>query len=106
MRSSTSVVHWDALPAEGEGPTVRKSVPGQGASLRRIQIPAGTTADRHSHPHEQFVLVLEGSGNLRCETGEAELRPGTVIRLGPGAWHSAVFNTDTVLVEVNLQSVA
>jgi quercetin dioxygenase-like cupin family protein len=100
-----SVAHWDQVPAEGDGPTLRKVIPGQGASLKRVEIQAGTSADRHSHPHEQFVLVMEGSGNLRREAGEVELRPGTVIRFAPGAWHSARFDTDTVLVEVNLQSI-
>jgi quercetin dioxygenase-like cupin family protein len=105
MRNA-SIAHWDKVPAEGEGPTVRKVIRGQGASLKRVQVHAGASAERHSHPHEQFVLILEGSGSLQCEAGEVELRPGTVIRFGPGAWHSAKFDTDMVLVEVNLQSIA
>ncbi len=77
-------------------------VPGDGASLKRVNIPAGRKADRHSHPHEQFVLVISGAGRLECEAGPVELRPGTVLRFAPGAWHSAEFIADTVLVEVNL----
>ena len=94
--------HWDDLPAEGDEKVRRKLIMGQGASLKRVEIKAGTTANKHSHPHEQFVLVEKGAGRVACETGEIAIRPGTVIHFGPDAWHSAVFDTDTVLIEVNL----
>ncbi|WP_448187665.1 cupin domain-containing protein [Azospirillum sp. sgz301742] len=98
----TTVYTWNTVPPErGEG-TVRREIAGQGAVLKMVTIAAGTRAGRHSHPHEQFVQVLEGTGTLECETGTVALRPGMVIHFAPDAWHSAVFETDTVLVEVNL----
>lgn len=100
--SGTEVYRWDELPADTGSAAVRREIPGAGASLKQIEIPAGTRADRHSHSHEQFVVVLEGSGTLESEAGSVELRPGTVIHFAPNAWHSAVFATRTVLVEVNL----
>jgi hypothetical protein len=33
------------------------------------------------------------------------LLPGTALRLGAGAWHSAEFTADTVLIEFNLAAV-
>ncbi len=77
-------------------------LPGTGAALRQVHIKAGHTATRHSHPHEQFLLVLSGAGRLECEAGSVPLYPGTAIRLAPGAWHSAEFTADTVLAEFNL----
>lgn len=77
-------------------------IPGDGASLRMLRIAPGTEVPRHSHPHEQFVVVLEGGGRLDCEIGAVPLRPGIVIRLAPEAWHSAVITSDTTLMEVNL----
>jgi quercetin dioxygenase-like cupin family protein len=71
-----------------------------------VDVPAGRRADRHSHDHEQFVLVVSGAGRIECEAGALDLRPGTVIRFAPGAWHSAAFTQDTVLVEVNLAELA
>lgn len=99
----TDVYTWDSVPGHVQGGTDRREIPGDGASLKMLRIPAGTTAARHSHPHEQFVQVLEGTGRLECEAGTIPLAPGTVIRFGPEEWHSAVFETDTVLIEVNLR---
>jgi len=75
---------------------------GVGASIRQVHIPAGTVGTKHSHPHEQFFRVLSGAGQLACAAGSVPLRPGTVVRFAPGAWHQAEFSEDTVLLEVNL----
>lgn len=100
--TNVDVFQWAAVVAEGGAEAGRKTIPGLGASLKRVQIKAGAVAERHSHPHEQFVIVLEGGGRLECEAGSVALRPDTVLRFAGGAWHSAVFDTDTVLLEVNL----
>lgn len=100
---SVDVFHWDELPARADAGVERRLVPGHAASLKQVRIEAGTRAERHSHPHEQFLLVLQGTGRLECATGAVDLRPGTVLRLAPDAWHSALFETETVLVEVNLE---
>jgi quercetin dioxygenase-like cupin family protein len=92
---------WNLAPGDAAPP-----LPGAGATLRQVQVPAGHVADRHSHAHEQFLLVTAGSGRLSCAAGEVELTPGTVVRLAPGAWHSARFETATVLIEVNLTEPA
>ncbi|MBY6265417.1 cupin domain-containing protein [Azospirillum sp. 412522] len=98
----TDVTTWSDLPAQTDGGVERRSFPGTGASLKHIVIKAGTAAPRHDHPQEQFVIVVEGRALLNCEAGPVDLRPGMVIRFDPGAWHSADFVEDTVLIEVNL----
>jgi quercetin dioxygenase-like cupin family protein len=100
--TATQVYRWSDLPPAAAGRALKRGVPGQGASLQQVEIPAGAKADRHSHDHEQFVIVVEGTGRLQCDAGEVELKAGTVIHFPPHAWHSAVFDTRTVLVEVNL----
>ena len=97
--SGASITQWNLTPGADAGPGI---VPGDGASLKRVNIPAGRKGDRHSHLHEQFVLVVSGGGRLEREEGPIGLRPSTVLHFVPGAWHSAEFTTDTVLVEVNL----
>ena len=77
---------------------------GLGADLKRVAVPAGQTAPRHHHDHEQFILVLEGQARLLTADGTFPLAPGCIVRLEAGAWHEASFETDTVLVEVNLKS--
>ncbi len=99
---NAAAFNWDEVPAEGDTRVTRQAFAGDGVSLRRVSIKAGATAGRHSHEHEQVVLVLAGTGRLECEAGPVALRPDTVVHLRAGAWHSAAFDTDTVLLEVNL----
>lgn len=103
MPPSCQVHHWDTLSADVAGGVRRMLIAGDGADLKRVEIPAGTTAERHDHPHEQFVLVLEGTGRLTSAEGTCDLRPGTVLHLTAHTWHAAVFETATVLIEVNLR---
>ena len=92
---NVEVSQWDL--AAGTAPLA-----GEGASMRQVFVKAGYISARHSHEHEQFLLVLSGSARLECETGAVPLQPGTAIRFAPGAWHSAEFVADTVLLELNL----
>ncbi|MFP5513929.1 MAG: cupin domain-containing protein [Alphaproteobacteria bacterium] len=96
------VVRWNDLPAHADEGTERREFLGAGASLKHAVIKAGTSSPRHSHAHEQFVMVVEGRVLLTCEAGPVDLRQGMVIRFDPGAWHSAEYVEDTVLIEVNL----
>lgn len=95
--SEAAFNHWNLEPGTAAPP-----LPGNFATMRQVQVKAGYVATRHSHTHEQFLLVTAGDGLLQCAAGEVALRPGTVVHLGPGAWHSATFAADTVLVEFNL----
>jgi quercetin dioxygenase-like cupin family protein len=94
---------WDEVATQGDAKVDRRVIAGEGGDLKRVAVPAGTVADRHSHDFEQFFLVQAGTGVLTCAEGEIALRPGVVIHFEPGAWHSAVFETATVLVEVNFK---
>ncbi len=83
-------------------PTERAELPGAGATMRHVAIKAGHTATKHHHDHEQFLYVASGHGRLECAEGSVALTPGTALHLPAGAWHSAEFMADTVLIEVNL----
>ena len=94
---------WTDLPETAAASGVAKrSLPGSGAALVRVAVPAGTEAPRHSHDHEQFVQVIEGRGSLETGQGRVPFGPGSLFHFPAGTWHSAVFETDTVLVETNL----
>lgn len=75
---------------------------GTGGTMRQVAIKAGHIATRHHHDFEQFLFVVSGHGRLECEAGAIPLEPGTALRLESGAWHSAEFMADTVLLEFNL----
>ena len=70
----------------------------------RVKVPAGAKADRHSHPHEQFVQVVSGAGTLATEQGESAFAAGSVFHFPADAWHSASFDSDTILIETNLHA--
>lgn len=101
---ATTVSRWDDLIAEPGGAVRRTLFAGAGADLKRVEVPAGTTVPRHDHDHEQFLLVMAGHATLTTAEGEAELRPGSVVRFEAHAWHAADFHENTVLVEVNLRA--
>jgi quercetin dioxygenase-like cupin family protein len=101
--AGTSVFAWDDVAAVADANADRRVIAGVAGDLKRVEVPAGTVADRHAHDFEQFFMVLEGTGVLTCADGEIALKPGVVIHFKPAAWHSAVFETRTVLVEVNFR---
>lgn len=81
----------------------RRTLAAEHATLVQITIPAGTSAARHSHPHEQVVQVISGSGRLETAQGHRDFGPGSLFHFRAEVWHAAVFDTETVLVEVNLR---
>ena len=102
--SGPAATNWRDVEGATTDDIIRKEIAGEGVALKQVTIPAGTEAGRHDHPFEQFIQVISGSGVLQCGAGEVKLEPGTVVHLPAGSWHSAIFETDTVLVEVNLAS--
>lgn len=100
---SQHYVDWTEFPEEVAPSGLGKRVlSGIGASLVMVRVPAGTKADRHSHPYEQFVQVLSGSGVLETTQGARAFGPGNVFHFPLNTWHAARFDTDTVLIETNL----
>ena len=98
-------VSWDDITEEISASGVAKRVlPGVDVSLVMVRVPAGIKADRHSHPHEQFVQVVSGAGMLETAQGSRVFGPGSVFHFPPDTWHAARFDSDTVLIETNLMA--
>lgn len=98
------VNHWADIPARSSNASVAKRLlAGGGADLVRVEIKAGTVADCHAHPHEQFVQVLAGAGTLETMDGRQDFSAGSVFHFPAETWHAAVFDEDTILVETNLK---
>ena len=96
-------VAWSDRPDEpAANGIIKRSIPGSGASLVMVRVPAGTMGDKHSHPHEQFVQVISGSGTIETEDGAIRFIAGTVFHFPKDTRHQAIFDTETVLVETNL----
>lgn len=53
-----------------------------------MRMPAGTGAEPHSHPNEQWICVLEGVFQAVIDGKEVEARPGSLVYVPAGAVHS------------------
>jgi quercetin dioxygenase-like cupin family protein len=60
----------------------------------------GAVAARHSHPHEQFVVMVQGK--LRLIVGDAEMimGPDDIVVVPPNTPHEAVALEDTVVIDI------
>jgi len=107
-RTDTAVRHcisWGELPEQiSPAGVAKRALEGEGASLVMVRVPAGTKAPPHSHPHEQLVQVLSGSGVLETEQGSRPFGPGSLFHFPAETWHAAAFDSETVLIETNLNA--
>ena len=53
-----------------------------------MRMPAGTGAEPHSHPNEQWIYVLEGTFRAKVGDQELEAKPGSVIYVPANMVHS------------------
>jgi quercetin dioxygenase-like cupin family protein len=89
--ASYSVVDVDQLPGEGPGGAVRKVRRALGArafGFNHFTILPNVEGREHDHAgnqQEEVIYVLGGSGTLRVDGEEVELKSGRVIRLDPEA---------------------
>ena len=53
-----------------------------------MRMAAGTGAEPHSHPNEQWIYILEGSFRARIGDKELTAKPGSVIYIPANTVHS------------------
>jgi quercetin dioxygenase-like cupin family protein len=53
-----------------------------------MRMPAGTGAEPHSHPNEQWIYILEGTFRAKIGDTEVEARPGSVVYIPANIVHS------------------
>ena len=59
-----------------------------------MRMPAGTGAEPHSHPNEQWIYILEGSFRGEIEGKAFEASAGTVVYVPANAVHSGKASKD------------
>ncbi|MGM0592008.1 MAG: cupin domain-containing protein [Halobacteriota archaeon] len=74
-------------------------IEGERMQVGRVRMPAGTGANLHTHPNEQFIYVEEGTLEARIVGPDGEeytnsAEPGTVVYIPPNAEHAAHATTD------------
>ena len=98
------VLNWQDLTPQDTKGIEKRCLAGANGTLVQVDIPAGTQAPRHSHPHEQIVHVVSGTGTLETSEGTKRFQAGSLFHFPADTWHSAVFETPTVLVETNFNA--
>ena len=63
-----------------------------------MRMPAGTGAEPHSHPNEQWIYILEGVFHAHIDGKDVEAKPGSVIYVPANAVHSGKAGADRDVV--------
>jgi quercetin dioxygenase-like cupin family protein len=81
----------EAIPTVPAGPTyspgIARCVEGECSMVALVRIPGGTRAMPHSHPNEQWTLILEGRGFHNCYGETVATAPFGLVYDAPGAIH-------------------
>ena len=63
-----------------------------------MRMPAGTGAEPHSHPNEQWIYILEGTFKAKIGEDEIVAKPGSVVYVPSNIVHSAKATPDADVV--------
>lgn len=66
--------------------------------MSRVSLETGHGPDRHQHPEEQLVYVLQGRCVVECGDESYEMGPGEASYHGPNEPHSLKATEDTVVL--------
>jgi quercetin dioxygenase-like cupin family protein len=59
-----------------------------------MRMPAGTGAEPHSHPNEQWIYILEGTFQATIGNDDVEAKAGSVVYVPSNVVHSAKATAD------------
>src|ERR671912_737926 len=63
-------------------------VEGDRMMVALMRMPAGTGAERHSHPNEQWIYILEGTFRATIGGEDVEAKPGSVLYIPANTTHA------------------
>jgi quercetin dioxygenase-like cupin family protein len=63
-------------------------VEGERMIVALMRMPAGTGAEPHSHPNEQWIYILQGTFRAKIGEKEIEAKPGSVVYVPSNVVHS------------------
>jgi quercetin dioxygenase-like cupin family protein len=81
----------DVADLEGEGPggavkKTRRALGARAFGFNYFELPAGVTGHEHDETRtnqEEVIFVVSGSGTLKVDGEQVELKPGRFVRLDP-----------------------
>ena len=59
-----------------------------------MRMPAGTGAEPHSHPNEQWIYILEGTFKATVGGKDIEAKPGSLVYIPANTIHSGKATAD------------
>ena len=71
-----------------------------------MRMPAGTGAEPHSHPNEQWIYILEGVFHATVGGKAIEAKPGAVIYIPANVVHSGKAGADRDVVFFTVKDAA
>ena len=81
-------------------------VEGERMIVGLMRMPAGTGAEPHSHPNEQWIYILEGVFHATVGGKTIEARPGAVIYIPADVVHSGKAGADRDVVFFTVKDAA
>ena len=92
---------WDSVAVEQLAENIkRQMIAGTKAMMVRWEFRNGAVAARHSHPHEQIVVMVHGKLKLIVGDDEKLLEAGDVVVVPPHVEHEAHALEDTVVIDI------
>jgi quercetin dioxygenase-like cupin family protein len=92
---------WNAITVEPMTDYITRQMwNGEHTTVARIVLKKGAVVPRHTHPSEQFSLVLEGALEFTFDGGKQLVRTGEMIYIPPHVPHQAVALEDTLDLDV------
>ena len=100
-------IDWDKYPTNEVAPGVRIRTPYvENLMLSRVEFDAGAVVPMHSHPHEQFSLLLEGELRLTVGDETRDIGPGDGWYAPGGVPHGGLVLGDAAAVFIDVYSPA
>ena len=92
---------WDTVAVEQLSDKIkRRMIVGTKEMLVRWELNEGALVARHSHPHEQIVVMVDGK--LRLIVGDVEtiMERDDIVVIPPDTPHEAQALEDTVVIDI------
>ena len=100
------VFRWENLDAVEHGlPSSRcriQTITGKDLQLIRAEFESGGEYEMHSHPHEQFGIMIQGRMLLTVGEEVREVAPGAVWHVPPGVVHGGTLIGDEPVVFIDV----
>jgi quercetin dioxygenase-like cupin family protein len=92
------VYRFEDLPTVQHNPNLSsnkgETIKGERMYFCHRKRPAGSRAEPHHHPCEQFIYILKGRQRFTIDGEEFQVAPGDVIHVPANAVHSTIADED------------